>query len=63
MARVLHQIMIKQGKTVRYRKNKAALLMVFANKNHKAIAQVLQNWLLTDKPTISIAPRHKMICR
>ena len=56
MARALQRILTKQGKKVDFRQNKSALLMVFANGNHNAIAQLIKSWV---SPPSSVSQHNK----
>lgn len=49
MASSLHKIFHKQHSKVKYSHRKSALLVVFANGDHKAIATVISTWLSDDK--------------
>lgn len=45
MTRALQRILQKHHKKVDFSQRKSALLLTFANHEHKAIAAVLQKWL------------------
>lgn len=43
--RPLHQIMRKHAKADNIQKRQSDLLMTYASKDHKAVAQLIQKWL------------------
>ena len=47
MARALQRILSKHQRKVCFRENKSALLVVFADNNHNAIAQLVKSWMYT----------------